>query len=212
MHCRRLIAGASELVPEMKWKWYLWLFTLSCFLFVCIGSSVAALMCVLDLFVIRLDVGKMVGIRASKNPLMKLLGIFGVGLSSVWKYFITCESCFQKLSVSYRTAAISPIHSHIITQTEGSRERGWRQWGPSYLEFLVAIEEQHIDGPQLVYISMPLELLSHLRPDRRHGEVQRVHGLDLGALCASISIASTHILLAQSPSHHPVSMSKSAQM
>lgn len=39
--------------------------------------------------------------HTSKKPLMKLFGSLALGSSSARKYLSTCESCFQKLRVSY---------------------------------------------------------------------------------------------------------------
>ena len=50
----------------------------------------------------------------------------------------------------------------------------------TYLELLMAVEQQHVDRLELRNISVPLKLLPHLGPDRRDRHVQRVHLLDLG--------------------------------
>ena len=74
---------------------------------------------------------------------MKFFGSFGVGSSSVWKYFMTCESCFQKLSVSYITSEL------LVTSMCVCYSRGTKMWQgrATYLELLVAVEKQDIDCP-----------------------------------------------------------------
>lgn len=46
----------------------------------------------------------------------------------------------------------------------------------------MALGEQHINDLELIHVSMALELLTDLGSDGRHGDVQRVHCLDLGRL------------------------------
>jgi len=46
----------------------------------------------------------------------------------------------------------------------------------------MALEQQHIDDLQLAHIAVLLKLLADLGPDRRHGDVERVHRLDLRGL------------------------------
>jgi hypothetical protein len=82
----------------------------------------------------------------SRKPLIKFDGSFGVGSSSVWKYFMTCESCFQKLSVSCCTSGISCVQK-CDSSTDLAWRRGRGREPAAYLELLVAVEEQDIDGP-----------------------------------------------------------------
>lgn len=44
------------------------------------------------------------------------------------------------------------------------------------------VEQEDIDGLQLLDVAVSLELLSHLCADGRNGHVERVHLLDLGCL------------------------------
>jgi hypothetical protein len=53
----------------------------------------------------------------------------------------------------------------------------------------VAVEKQHVDRLDLVDVAVSLKLLAHLGAERRDGQVQRVHGLDLGSLSCVVSIA-----------------------
>lgn len=53
----------------------------------------------------------------------------------------------------------------------------------------MALKKQHIDHRQLIHISMPLELLPHLRAQRRRRDVERVHGLDLGGRADPLAVA-----------------------
>lgn len=54
---------------------------------------------------------------------------------------------------------------------------------PTNLELGIALEQQHVDHAQLLDVAVLLELLADLRPDRGHGDVERVHRLDFGGLC-----------------------------
>jgi hypothetical protein len=74
---------------------------------------------------------------------MKFFGSFGVGSSSVWKYFMTCESCFQKLSVSYITSELLVTSMRVRCDTGTKMQQG----RATYLEFLVAVEKQDINRP-----------------------------------------------------------------
>jgi hypothetical protein len=112
-------------------------------------------------------------VYTSKNPLMKLFGSLALGSSSARKYLRTCDSCFQKLSVSCP-------YVNICT----SNRKPCSVLLP-YLELLVTVEQQHIHRLELIHVSMPLELLPHLRPKCRYGHVERVHGLHLGSLYSS---------------------------
>ena len=121
------------------------------------------------------------------KPWMKFFGNAAFGSSSALKYLSTCVSCFQKLSVS------CPMHqrnscltTYVLLVLSTLHMRG------TYLKFLVTVEKQHVRRLQLRHISMPLELLSHLRAEGRHGHVERVHCLDFWCLCAMpISILSS---------------------
>jgi hypothetical protein len=99
---------------------------------------------------------------------MKLLGSRALGSSSARKYLRTWDSCFQKLSVSCACIRHLPIVKAC--------------WYWVYLKLLMTVEQQHIYCFELIHVSMPLEFLPHFRPKRRHGHVQRVHGLDFGSL------------------------------
>lgn len=50
------------------------------------------------------------------------------------------------------------------------------------LELLVRLEQQHVDGLQLVDEAVSLEFLPYLGAQRGDGEVEGVHGLDFGGL------------------------------
>lgn len=55
----------------------------------------------------------------------------------------------------------------------------------SNLELGIALEQQHVDSTQLLDVAVLFKLLADLRPDRGHGNVERVHGLDFGRLSSS---------------------------
>jgi hypothetical protein len=74
----------------------------------------------------------------------------------------------------------------------------------SYLIFRMALEEQHIHDRQSIHITMSLELLPHLRPQRRHGHVQRVHILDLRSLFPHISNCLARRALLPPPTQCPI--------
>lgn len=82
-----------------------------------------------------------------------------------------------------------------------------KESSPSYryvgtnLVLRMALEQQHIDNVQLVDVAVALELLADLGPDRRHGDVERVHRLDLRGLYFSVRSSVEHVsLLDVSPS------------
>ena len=52
----------------------------------------------------------------------------------------------------------------------------------SYLILRVTLENQHIHHGQLLYKSMPLELLSYFCPKRGYGHIKGIHLLNLGGL------------------------------
>lgn len=51
-----------------------------------------------------------------------------------------------------------------------------------FLELGVALVEQHVHHVQLAHVAVLLEFLADLGADGGHGDVERVHGLDLGGL------------------------------
>jgi hypothetical protein len=61
----------------------------------------------------------------------------------------------------------------------------------------VRLEQQHVDRLQLLHVSVSLELLPYLCADGGDGEVERVHGLDLG--CLSSSTLADFLLLPSIP-------------
>jgi hypothetical protein len=46
----------------------------------------------------------------------------------------------------------------------------------------MALEQEHIHHSNLIHISVPLELLPHLRSESRNRHVEGVHGLNLWSL------------------------------
>ena len=57
----------------------------------------------------------------------------------------------------------------------------------AYLELGMAFLDENVGGLELRDVAVALELLPHLGADGRDGDVQGVHGLNLGSLesCAS---------------------------
>lgn len=51
----------------------------------------------------------------------------------------------------------------------------------------MALEQQHINGAELLDVAVLLEFLTNLGADGGDGHVQGVHGLDLGGLFITIS-------------------------
>lgn len=64
---------------------------------------------------------------------------------------------------------------------------------PTDLELGIALEQQHINSAQLLDIAMLLELLADLCPDGGYGDVEGVHGLDLGGLFPSLLSVSYYL-------------------
>lgn len=56
------------------------------------------------------------------------------------------------------------------------------QWFAAYLVLGVGVEEQDVDGLELLDVSVTLKLLSHLGSDGGNGHGERVHLLNLGGL------------------------------
>ena len=52
----------------------------------------------------------------------------------------------------------------------------------------MAVEEQHVDGPELVYVSVALEFLAHLGSQLGDGHAERVHVLDLRGLWSALAV------------------------
>lgn len=97
---------------------------------------------------------------------------------SARKYFMTCEICFQKFSVSCHRFHSELASSHSIPNCfiyfycQINR----------YLIFGMALGDQDVDDGQLVNVAMTFELLPDLCADGRDGHVQLVHSLDLRGL------------------------------
>lgn len=110
---------------------------------------------------------------------MKFLGSLALGSSSALKYFSTCVSCFQKLSVSY--VQISACRSLCPAPAARPAIGTPLCWLP-YLKLLVTVEQQHVYRLNLRHVSMPLKLLPYLGSDLGNRHVQGVHLLNLWGL------------------------------
>jgi hypothetical protein len=74
----------------------------------------------------------------------------------------------------------------------------------------MALEQQNINNTQLLDVAMLLKLLANLRPDCGYGEVQGVHGLNLGGLFSSTLFYVSPFLLVEK--HSPMLKALSSSM
>lgn len=77
---------------------------------------------------------------------------------------------------------------NLLVRVRGRLRHGAAGEGTAYLELLVAVEEQHVDGPELVYVSVALEFLAHLGSQLGDGHAERVHVLDLRGLWSALAV------------------------
>jgi hypothetical protein len=126
---------------------------------------------------------------------MKVFGNLALGSSSARKYLSTCVSCFQKLSVSCCQKNVSALRSSTFCVASHSSAR-------AYLELGVAVVDEDVGGLELGDVAVTLELLPHLGANGGNGDVERVHGLDLGGL--SSRLASVWLCLSRTCSSFPI--------
>lgn len=98
----------------------------------------------------------------SRKPDTKFLGSLALSSSSILKYFIMCEFCFQKLSVSCDQGTPGSVVRCLFCLVSRSLPP---EASCTHLKFGMTLCEQDIDCLNVVDISVLFILLPHLCPD-----------------------------------------------